>query len=510
MHCPNCAFDNPPGTRYCGRCGLVLAAAQTPPAAPPPGQAQTGPTCVLVCVSGPDQGKQIVVGGQPVLLGTAAECAVVSTDPEAAPEAAEVAFQDGRFYFRTRSDRPLSVSGQPLSEGILPPGAPLLIGSSWWQATPPSFGQYGAPYGGYVPPNAAHAPRTGWMQGLNQRVGAVTGVGPVEGLNVKELFSEVFHKHNDEDVEEYFMTGTRSTTPPIESVAAVWPKPWVFFRIFALSLLVFVGFSVGVQHFHNLNCVPGLIVIGSFAIPLTIVVLYFEMNVPHNVSFYQVFRAILVGGILSLIVTLFWDGVIEGSLRLPLPGIIEEIGKASVLFLFVRNTNYRWTLNGLLLGGAIGAGFAGFESAGYALQALLGGSGDALGAVQQSIIMRGVLSPGGHVAWAALEGAALWKVKGDRPFTWAMVQDIRFLRVLGLSMVLHTVWDIQLFIPVPEIIFFPLLGVLSIVAWLAITSFIQDGLKQVQTAQGEREAARERAPATGAQALGIAATGATD
>ncbi len=499
MHCPSCAFDNPPGTLYCGRCGTALtpqAQTSTPPSQAPPSQAPPGPACLFVCLSGPDQGKQISVGGQPVTLGTAAECGLVSGDPQAAPEAAEMAFQHGHFYFRSKSGQPLLLNGQPLHEGILPPGAPLLIGQSWWQAAPPNYGQpnYGqAGYGPYPPPNTYQMPRRDWFQNLNQRVGAVTGAGPIEGLNVKELFSEVFHKHNEEDVEEYFMTGTRSTTPPVESVAAVWPKPWVFFRIFTLSLLVFIGFSVGVAQFQNLNCLPGLIIIGSFAIPLTVVIFYFEMNVPHNVSFYQVFRAILLGGILSLIVTLFWDGVVAGAIRLPLPGIIEEIGKSSVLLLFVRNPKYRWTLNGLLLGGAIGAGFAGFESAGYALQALLGGHADPAAAVQQSIFLRGVLAPGGHVAWTALEGAALWKVKGDRPFTWAMVQDIRFLRVLGLSMVLHTVWDIQLFIPLPEIIVLPLLGALSVIAWIAIFSFIQDGLKQVQTAQIEREAQQEQA-----------------
>ena len=481
MRCPNCALDNPPGALYCGRCGAAL----TPPA---PGQPPPGPTCLFVCVSGPDLGKQIAVGGQPVTLGTAPGSTLTLSDPEAAPEAAEIAFQHGHFYFRTRAAKPLFLNGAAVTEGVLPPGAPLGIGHSWWQAAPPSA--YGpGPFSG-----AAPRQNRDWFQNLNHRVGAVTGTGPVEGLHAGDLFSEVLSKHDDEDVEEYFMTGTRSTTPPLESVSATMPKPWVFFRIFALSLLVFFGFSVGVEQFQNTNCLPGLIITGSFAIPLTVVIFYFEMNVPHNVSFYQVFKAILVGGILALIVTLFWDGIIETALHLPLPGIIEEIGKASVLLLFVNKPKYRWTLNGLLLGGAIGAGFAGFESAGYGLSALLGGlqvtDGGGLhidlDSIQQSILMRGVLAPGGHVAWAALEGAALWKVKGDLPFTWNMVKDIRFLRVLGLSMVLHTVWDLPLLgINLPPIVYFPLVGVLSLIAWIAILSFIQDGLKQVREAQQE-------------------------
>ncbi len=460
MPCLNCAFVNPPGTSYCGRCGVPLS--PTPPSPPP------GPAVLFACVSGPEQGRQMLVGSQPVLLG----------------DEAEAAFQHGQFHFRTRTGRPLVLNGQAVTEGVLPPGVPLLIGQSWWQAAPPS-----------PPPGPQQAGRD-WFQNLNHRVGAVTGGGPVENFNAGELFSEVFHRHDDADVEEYFMTGARTTTPSLTSVRAVWPKPWVFFRIFALSLLVFFGFSVGVEQFDNVNCLPGLIITGSFAIPLTVVIFYFEMNVPHNVSFYQVFKAILVGGILALIVTLFWSGIIANAVHLPLPGIIEEIGKASVLLLFVRTPKYRWTLNGLLLGGAIGAGFAGFESAGYALTSLFdslqatdtGGLHINMDAVQHSILLRGVLAPGGHVAWAALEGAALWKVKGDRPFEWGMVTDIRFLRVLGLAMLLHTVWDLPLLgLPLPTLVYLPLLGVLSVIAWLAILSFIQDGLAQIQVAQRQAQ-----------------------
>ncbi len=462
MPCPNCAFANPPGTTYCGHCGVRLSQSQP-----------SGPAVLFACVSGPDAGHQLLIGSQPVAIG----------------DEAEAAFQHGQFYFRTRSGRPLVLSGQSVIEGVLPPGVPLLVGQSWWQAAP-------LPTHSHGPDAGPQPPSRDWFQNLNHRVGAVTGGGPVENLHAGELFSEVFHRHDDADVEEYFMSGARTTTPPLASVQAVWPKPWVFFRVFALSLLVFFGFSLGVNQFENVNCLPGLIITGSFAIPLTVVIFYFEMNVPHNVSFYQVFKAILVGGILAMMVTLFWSGIIANAVHLPLPGIIEEVGKASVLLLFARNPKYRWTLNGLLLGGAIGAGFAGFESAGYALTSLLGslqvtdtgGLHITMDAVRQSILLRGVLAPGGHVAWAALEGAALWKVKGDKPFQWGMVADIRFLRVLGLTMVLHTLWDLPLLgLPLPMIVYYPLLGVLSLIAWLAILSFIQDGLAQIQVAQRQMQ-----------------------
>jgi hypothetical protein len=39
-----------------------------------------------------------------------------------------------------------------------------------------------------------------------------------------------------------------------------------------------------VKQFGNSNFIPGLIVIGSFVVPFSVVVLFFELNVPRNVS----------------------------------------------------------------------------------------------------------------------------------------------------------------------------------------------------------------------------------
>ncbi|MFK9090737.1 PrsW family glutamic-type intramembrane protease [Bacillus salipaludis] len=55
-------------------------------------------------------------------------------------------------------------------------------------------------------------------------------------------------------------------------------------------------------------------------------------------------------------------------------GIAEELAKAVTVIYFVRRLKYKYILNGLLLGAAVGAGFAAFETAGYALRGLLSGN----------------------------------------------------------------------------------------------------------------------------------------
>jgi RsiW-degrading membrane proteinase PrsW (M82 family) len=142
-----------------------------------------------------------------------------------------------------------------------------------------------------------------------------------------------------------------------------------------------------------------------------------------------------------------------------------------------RNPRYRWTLNGLLLGAAVGTGFAVFETAGYAFDhgLLEGGTQGMLNV----IFTRGVLSVfGGHALFTGLVGAALWRVRAGRPITQEMLLDPRFLRVFALAVVLHMVWNspVQL----------PLLGkylIVGFVAWVALLSFIQDGLRQVRREQ---------------------------
>lgn len=49
-------------------------------------------------------------------------------------------------------------------------------------------------------------------------------------------------------------------------------------------------------------------------------------------------------------------------------GLIEELGKAIIVLTVLRKLGKLSIMTGLLIGACVGAGFAAFESAGYALQ----------------------------------------------------------------------------------------------------------------------------------------------
>lgn len=288
-------------------------------------------------------------------------------------------------------------------------------------------------------------------------------------------------------IEDLFIVGTETTTPLLATLPSGWPTPRVFWRIFFGAMATYLLLLMGLRQFENLNFLPGMIVIGSFVVPLSVVVLFFELNVPRNVSTYQVGKMILLGGALSLFATMIVGAIIpfDGVGHLipaMLTGVVEEVGKALVLLLLVGVVRYRYQLNGLLFGGAVGAGFAGFESAGYAFNLALATS--TLEAATSNILIRGLLAPGGHVIWTAMVGAALWKVKGSRPFEISMLFHKVVLRRWLVAVVLHGLWDTDLpLIP-------PLLkcALLLIVGWYIVFAILKESLAEVEAAKAEAEA----------------------
>jgi RsiW-degrading membrane proteinase PrsW (M82 family) len=320
----------------------------------------------------------------------------------------------------------------------------------------------------------------GLIERLSDRITTAAGLEKVQGFSISEMFSEVFKKRAPGEIEDHVIVGTRATTPPLVAVDANWPKPWLFVRALGLTSATYALFIFGWNQFHNLNLIPGLIMIGSLAAPFTLLIFFFEVNVARNVSLYQVINLTLIGGVLSLIISLFGFQLTNLSQTLgpPAAGIIEEVGKAAALLIVVNQMRYRWTLNGLLLGAAVGAGFALFESAGYAFRfgVLQTNSSEVMFEVIQTRAFLSFL--GGHVLWTALVGAALWRVRDDRRFAPSMLSDSRFVRVFAVAVVSHMIWDTSFELPL-----YLKYVALGFVVWVTLLSTIQGGLRQIKDEQ---------------------------
>ena len=118
--------------------------------------------------------------------------------------------------------------------------------------------------------------------------------------------------------------------------------------------------------------------------------------------------------------------------------MIEEIGKGAVLLAVAHQVHHREPRDGMVLGAVVGAGFAAFESAGYALQTMLDNLDE-----QPSIdileieAFRAVLAPFGHITWTALLGGALFASSRGGRFHVTRRLVLTFLGVVTL----HALWD---------------------------------------------------------------------
>ncbi|NVT75149.1 PrsW family intramembrane metalloprotease [Listeria monocytogenes] len=316
-------------------------------------------------------------------------------------------------------------------------------------------------------------------------------------LKISNLFSAVFKKHSKEEGEKVFIAGTKYTTPAISDIPHSWPHPWVFSRVFLVLIVTYFLLLACTYLFDNSNTIPGLMVIGSFAVPFSVLLFFFETNAPRNISVFDVVRMFFIGGVAALVATLVIYSIIPvGKLNYfnaLLVGFIEETGKMIIVALFIRSLNSKYILNGLLIGAAVGAGFAAFESLGYAFNYsvdaafLFKGIHIAGETMLNVIFSRGWQSIGGHVAWAAITGAALVIAKGDQKLGMHHIFTGTFWKWFIIPIALHFIWDCP-FNPLPAIAFKQI--VLIIVVWFVILRLISKGLKQVSVISAASKAAK--------------------
>lgn len=329
--------------------------------------------------------------------------------------------------------------------------------------------------------------------GINSLAGGTGAVRPP----MRKIFGGMFDRHTRAEAEELFAVGTDKTTPKLSAQDVDWPRPWLYSRVLIAFVIAFVLMHIMAKEFGTLVAIPGVMLVGSFAMPFAALIFFYELNMPRNVSFYTVLKVFLVGGCASLMVTIIlqeltsFDGQLDYGGAI-IVGIVEEIAKALIVYFFLnQEKDAKYASNGLLIGAAVGAGFAAFESAGYAFVFLLEYMDYEL--MMDVILLRGVLAPGGHVVWAAMSGYAIMMAKGNGPLSASVFGNTNFLKVFWLPITLHAVWDMPIEFG-SEHYLVPI--ALTIAAWVVVLVLVSNCMSQISSdlqAQAAEEAAPELA-----------------
>jgi RsiW-degrading membrane proteinase PrsW (M82 family) len=191
---------------------------------------------------------------------------------------------------------------------------------------------------------------------------------------------------------------------------------------------------------QNSNLIPTIILLGSFLVPVTFVTYAFNYADPI-ITPQRIFGAFIVGGTLGVL----GASLLEAELlKTPSPftylgvGLIEEAVKLAALWLLARRLPSYGVRDGMVLGATVGLGFAAFESAGYAFNALFTTNGLSLLDVVETEVLRGILTPIGHGVWTAILGGAMFAAASRH---WRLRATAALLGWYVAVALLHAFWD---------------------------------------------------------------------
>lgn len=190
---------------------------------------------------------------------------------------------------------------------------------------------------------------------------------------------------------------------------------------------------------QNINFFPSLILLGSIVVPASVLVFAASSGRQVMVPTGVIALVAVLGGVLGTVAagTLEYDVLVKlGTVPMILVGLIEESSKLVVPLVVLIFSRHRAPAAGVIIGVASGMGFATLETMGYGFSALV--RDGSLVSVEQTLLLRALLSPAGHVAWTGLTVAALWRVPGSARKGRAVLALVgTFLAAVAL----HAAWD---------------------------------------------------------------------
>lgn len=259
-------------------------------------------------------------------------------------------------------------------------------------------------------------------------------------MTLKDIFSDVFKKHTPEEKAQVLIAGTALTTPRESEMLSSWQKPFMFARFLLACAIVVAG-----SYFMAARGWPGVdtvLVILAFMAPVTVLLMTWELNVPRNISLADVLGWVAVGGIMSLLFTVLFNVVLDivaymaevSTESASWAAIVEEPAKLAVVYYIIKKKDYKFTLNGILVGMAVGTGFAVMETLSYIMRNVVAnGYAAGLGVA----IIRALGSFSSHGTYAAIYGGGLVIAKGSHKLQVGHLFHLEHLKYFLAAVILH-------------------------------------------------------------------------
>src|SRR5690242_583498 len=223
------------------------------------------------------------------------------------------------------------------------------------------------------------------------------------------------------------------------TLAVDQPKTGAWLRILLVGLLLFIVSVVVFGITQNPNLFPTVALIGNFLVPVSYVAFFYERRHMSQVTLVSTARAFFYGGVLGVFAAALLEPIFIQSLTFTsafVVGLIEEFAKILGVLVVARHHRHDAEIDGILLGGAAGMGFAALESSGYVFTAFVE-SGGSLSDLVVVTLLRGLLSPVGHGTWTAILASVLFREGTSSRFR----VNGAVIGAYATVVVLHGLWD---------------------------------------------------------------------
>jgi RsiW-degrading membrane proteinase PrsW (M82 family) len=233
---------------------------------------------------------------------------------------------------------------------------------------------------------------------------------------------------------------------PVEIPVVAGKRAWR--GVLLAGLLVWVLAAGVTAVTDDAILIPTLFLIGSFLVPITLVTFALARLDDCNLTTSVVLTGFLAAGTIGVVVSAVTEiyllptgaGPVGNALGFFGVGLIEEVSKGAVLVAVAWRLRERTVHGGMVLGATVGAGFAAFESTGYAFYAYMQHTNDHPElSILQTEVTRAMLAPFGHLTWTALLGGALFAASARAN------GGFRFTARVGWTLAgvaaLHGAWD---------------------------------------------------------------------
>lgn len=326
-------------------------------------------------------------------------------------------------------------------------------------------------------------------------------------IRVREIFSQTFKRHQKGDA---FRSLTRHPVPAAEMLES-WQRPWLYLRLFAILAAATLILSFASSYIMPGDKAFAMIgyVTGGMVVPVSMLLFIWEMNMQGNVSIFSLTGLLLLGGQVSLVISMLffdlWEAVAQGrELPAAIAAVAEEPGKLITCVLFILLI-YRRGLNGLdglVIGAAVAAGFGFAENTQYAFNKT----------GFDTILLRNLSQVfAGHILYTAPMVGALGMAANGEKLRARHFLDWRFLLTTAIGMGLHALNNSAAVLPesfefllVPIQVLgtatFPLMLLIAVIAWPELLIVLRASIKQAMNARqrgrAERAARVQAAPLT--------------